>query len=166
MATIYNSDLSKELIDGAKIQVSKDKVPNQIADKVVPVMEVNPKMLKYVNVIKRASVINATSTTIYTTPTDRDFYLTSAQLSLIKDATSTSATSAIAVTLKGDSTAVNILEISSITLTAQENAVANSYTIPILLERNTTIAVTNSTNVANIRASGCIQGYIDYTSSA
>lgn len=77
MATIYNSDLSKELTDGAKIQVSRDSVPNQLAEKVVPVMEVNPKMFRRINFIK-----NATSGgTVYTTPTDKDFYYVGSNIS-------------------------------------------------------------------------------------
>jgi hypothetical protein len=47
MAQIFNSELKKQLIDGAKLQTSKDVIPSQLADKVVPVMEVNPKLLKY-----------------------------------------------------------------------------------------------------------------------
>ena len=75
MAQIHNSDLSKELREGAKIQLSFDNIPNQLAEKVVPVMEVNPKLLKYANIVKSATV-NNTTTTLYTTQDGRDFYLT------------------------------------------------------------------------------------------
>ncbi len=44
-AIIYNSDVTKELRDGGKISL-RDAIPNQLAEKVVPVMEVNPKFYK------------------------------------------------------------------------------------------------------------------------
>ena len=76
MATIYNSQLTKELVAGAKIQTSKEQAPTQLAEKVVPVMEVNPKLLRVCNIVRSTLLI--APTTLYTTPTDRDFYIVSA----------------------------------------------------------------------------------------
>jgi len=158
MANIYNGDLKRELIAGAGIQTSVDVVPNQIADKVVPVMEVNPKMLRTCDIIKRAIATNATSATIYTTPANADFYLIGANMCMIKDATSTSAETSIKATK--DNASINILEFAGITLTAQTLSESISLNNPLKLDRNTTITITNATNTANIRSSGIIYGYI------
>lgn len=84
-AKIYNSDLTKEIIDGAKLQLNEGNIPSEIAEKVIPVMEVNPNLLTRNNVIASR---NATNTgTIYTIPTDRKFFLTG----LFVSATSTAA---------------------------------------------------------------------------
>lgn len=164
MATIYNSDLTKELTKGAGLQTSKDVIPNQIAEKVVPVMEVNPKLLRVVNVHQRNTATNATSATIYTTPADRDFYLTGLTISMIKDATATSTSSFISVYINGLQN--QIAHIVSLTLTPQYAAYSKDFTVPIKLDRNTAIVIGNATNVANITSSGTIQGYIVDTSNA
>jgi len=159
MANINNSQLSKELIDGAKIQTSFDKIPTQLADKVVPVMEVNPKLLKITGVVKNASISNATGGTIYTLPTDKDFYLTDCALSVIKDATSTSVGSDLTAVMDGQT--IYLLSVPGITLTAQNQTVTLSLKNPLKLDRGSLIRATASTNVANIKYSGTIYGYLE-----
>lgn len=159
MANINNSQLSKELIDGAKIQTSFDKIPTQLADKVVPVMEVNPKLLRCCNFIKEASCINATTTTIYTTPTNKDFFLTALHLSVIKDVTSTSTRSYVNAYVNG---VVNsLITIAGITLTVQDQNCSISFPIPIKIDRGTAIALNNSSATANVTSRASIMGYLD-----
>jgi len=158
MATINNSSLTKEIIDGAKIAIAYDVVPSQIADKVVPTMEVNPKLLRVCNIIKTDSAVNAASATIYTTPSDKDFFLTGAFLSVIKDATSTSSGTYLRV-YDTNGVAIYPLYISSLTLTAQSESISENFSVPIKLGRNYTVAVLNTTNVANINATAGITGY-------
>ena len=164
MATIYNSQLTKELTQGAKIQVSRDSIPTQLADKVVPVMEVNPKLLRRSNIVKTGTANNATTTTVYTIPTTQDFYLTSATLSMIKDVTATSVESTLTATVEGVDT--KLMSIVGITLTVQDDQMTLSFPIPIKIDRGTNIRVTNSTNVANCKAIACIHGYLDEQSIA
>jgi hypothetical protein len=147
----------KELKDGVKLQQLKDVVPNQLADKVIPVMEVNPKLLRRCNLVRSIDATNATSGTIYTVPTDRDFYLVAASISTIKDVTATSVESAITVFIDG--VARKLLSIAGITLTTQTLALANSFPDPIKIDRGTNISVTNTTNVGNIKSIGGIAGY-------
>lgn len=158
MAQINNSQLSKELIDGAKIQTSAEQIPTQLAEKVVPVMEVNPKMLRICNIVKRQTTTNSTSGTIYTTPTDKDFYLVSCSLNVIKDVTATSLFSTITCTIDG--LATQLLMIGGFTLTVQDRGIAESFSkTPIKIDRGTNITCTNSTNVGNVTAIACIKGY-------
>jgi hypothetical protein len=164
MATIYNSDLTKEIRDGAKIQVSVDNIPSQLADKVVPVMEVNPKLLRRVNIIRHNNSTNATTVTIYTTPSDRDFYLTSATLSTHKDATSTALFSALSATIGGLTT--YFMQLGFLSLTADSKSIALNFSIPIKVDRGSNIQVLNSTAVANVTSFASITGYIDDLGSA
>lgn len=158
MVTIYNSDLTKELVDGAKIQVSREYPPSQIAEKVVPVMEVNPKMLRRCNVCLQNVANNSTSATIYTTPQDKDFFLVGCSITFIKDATSTSTYSAIEMTVEGQAQG-NVFNIAQLTLTPQSGSESWTFPAPIKIARGTTIKIVNSTNVANIRSYGQIYGY-------
>lgn len=157
MATIYNSNLTKEIIDTGKLQISRDIIPSQFAEKVVPVVDVNPKHARVCNIIRRTQANNNTSATVYTTPTDKEFYLVSYELSLIKDATSTSVGTYIEVTIDG---ATQILAyIDSFTLTAQAEAITGSFPIPIKIDKGSNINLRNSTNVANCKSDLAIIGF-------
>jgi len=158
-AIIYNSDLSRELQDGAKIQVSRDRVPNELAEKVIPVMEVNPKMLRRCNVAASGLAANSAASTVYTSPSDKDFYLVAMALSTIKDATSTSTAARITSTINGAS--VSLLSIASATLTAQADSTSLTLPIPLKIDRGTSIAVTNTTADANVSTRASIFGYTD-----
>ena len=157
MAYIDNTDTKKEMNDAMRGNAVSNIAPTKINDSVQPVININPKDYRRCNIIKRASALNSTSATIYTTPTDKDFYLVGATLSLIKDATSTSTYSALDVTING--ARGEIIYIPTITLTAETQSLSISLPFPILVDRNTTIRVLNGTNVANITSSGTIVGY-------
>jgi hypothetical protein len=159
MVTIYNSELFKELREGVKLQQLTDTIPSQLADKVVPVMEVNPKLLKVCNIVKSATCNNATTATIYTAPTDRDFFIVSAALSVIKDVTSTSVQSAINVVPEDAVTGSNICVLAGITLTPQTLAISQTFIPPLKLKRGSVIGAINSANVANVRAEATITGF-------
>lgn len=153
---IQNSDTIKELRDGARLSISEG-FPERLAGSVVPVMNINPKDYRICNIAKTTSAVNATSATIYTTPADKDFYLVGFSIGLIKDATATSINSGISAYIDGLNTA--LIGIASLTLTAQSETLSQTLAYPIKVDRNTIIAVTNTTNVGNISARGSIIGY-------
>lgn len=126
---------------------------SEVSEEIVPVVVVE----RFCNIVKRNSVTNGTSATIYTTPTDKDFYIVAANISTIKDATSTSLTERISVTIEG--LLIAILEICSLTLTPQNDSMSISFPRPIKVDRGTNITVTNSTNVANITTVANIYGF-------
>lgn len=164
MAIIHSSRMLRELQDAAKIQISRDKIPNQIADKVVPVMEVNPRLTRIVNVVRTSSIANSTSSTIYTTPINQDFYLTNASLAVIKDATATATYFRLNVVIDGATQ--RLLVIPSLTLTAQTLGLSSNLMFPLKVDRNTAITIDSDTNVANHKAQAVIVGYIDEQSNA
>jgi len=158
-AIINNKQVLIELEKNTNIQIARDKVPNELAEKIVPVFETNPLMFRRINVHALTSATNAISATIYTTPTDKDFYLTDCSLSVVKDVTSTSISSAITIKLK-DGVSLNAMTLRTTSLTVESGLhIEKSFNYPILLERGSTITVTNSTNVANITSTGIIFGY-------
>lgn len=157
MVAITSSDAIQRFVDEAKLQ-SANGVPTQLNNQIVPVFEVNPRLTRFCDIVKTNSIANQTSATIYTTPTDKDFFLTSASLSYIKDVTSTSTGVAINVTING--LATSVLALPGITLTVSQGQISNTFLHPLKIDRNTNIAVISSTSVANIKAQGCISGYI------
>jgi len=121
--------------------------------------EVMPVILlhKFANLHRSAPLTNGTSATLLTTDSDKDFYVTGAYLSVIKDVTSTSVLSSISATV--NSYAQRLLGIAGISLTPQSETISINYSYPLKIDRGTAITLGNSTNVANITANGGIFGF-------
>ncbi len=145
----FNNTINKSMSDTFNL---KGESTDEINDVIVPVIVVEPK----IDIIKNTVVVNATSGTVYTTPTDKDFFLTSASLSVAKDVTSTSTFTRLKIVVDGIS--LIILSIATMTLTVQNDSISNSFK-PIKLDRNSTIQILNSTNVATLNTEATIQGY-------
>jgi len=158
MAYIYNSDLTKELTEGGKIQVSRDIVPNQLAEKVVPTMEVNPKLFRKINVVKSTVTALTGAITVYTTPTDKDFFLCGLYLTTIKDAASDGTDAYISVTFI-DGSSGTVMAIPGIASTAQIGSLSYTFERPIQLKRGTTVSVVGNTTAGVFRKSAGIIGY-------
>jgi len=158
MATIYNSELTKEITDGAKIQTSHDLVPTQLAEKVVPVMEVNPKLLKYCNILKQVNSSSSGNTVIYTTPANKDFYLTCIVLSTQTDATSDGTSLNIWGAIRGK-TGSNLAFIPKLASTAIHTNLVIPFPVPILLEKSENIILTQTFSVGAQNTSATVIGY-------
>jgi hypothetical protein len=164
MALIYNSSLTKELVDGAKIATSRDNVPNQIADKVVPVMEVNPKMLRTINKVVYNGNTATAGVTVYTTPATQDFYLVGFVLTLDKDAACDN-TSCFGRLRAGGAT-INFAYMGNLTSTAEHKEIALTFPQPIKCDRNSAIDVNGSFTVGTLSKQLVIFGYVDDSSLA
>lgn len=159
MAYIDNTDTKKEINDAIRGNAVSNLAPTMVNNSIQPVINVNPKDYRRCNIIKRNSASNSTSATVYTTPADKDFFLSAATLTVCKDATSTSTLSTLTIVPNTETSAVQLLDIASLTLTAQDGTISITLPNPIQLARNSAINVTNTTNVANIRADATIIGY-------
>lgn len=134
-----------------------DNLSSNVAEVIQPTVEISP----YANIIRHINLTNGTAATIYTTPTDKDFYLTSCMLSFVKDATATTTI----ITLRGNVGGANyyFIYIGHLTLTADSNMLAMAFPVPIKIDRGTNIQITSSTGVANIYITASIQGYTEET---
>lgn len=129
-----------------------DVIGAEIEENIVPVVIIDPP----INIIQ--SLGGSTSgATIYTTPQDKDFYLTNASLSMAKDtATHTSIQQTLRVFVNG--VANNILAISGITLTTNQATTTQNWGRPgIKIDRGTAITYTFTGTLSRIDAT--IQGY-------
>ena len=155
MEQINNDQTIKE--SSAVLGYQVQTIPPLDTSKISLVANVNPKDYRRCNIVRRSSAINSTGGTIYTTPTDKDFFLNSVALSVIKDVTSTSILSNITCIIDGATN--QILSIPGISLTVQNQSLSISFPIPIKIDRGSAIGVSNSTNVANISTNAMITGY-------
>lgn len=165
MAQIYNTKLISELKEGAKLQQLRDIIPSQLAEKVVPVMEVNPKLLRRTNILRSSSRSTTTNgLTIYTTPTNQDFYLTYAQLNYMTDAAADNTTLRLTCTIDGATR--DILTVCKQTLTATSGNIILPLQYPIKIDRGTNIQLVMAFTVGASIAYPVIGGYVDETSLA
>ena len=160
MTQIHNSELTKEIIDGAKINVALESVPARLSDSVVAVMETNPKLLRRINLIRGSSSVATGSITLFTTPADTDFYISELNMSFIKDVVCDTATGAITITATIDGVARNIAGISTIILTAQSGNLVIPFPLPLKVDRGVAITM-NGTYTAGVMSRFCsIAGYV------
>jgi len=111
------------------------------------------------NFVTALSVTNSTGGTIYTVPSDRDFYLYGVTLSVSKDVTSTSTSTHVSIVINGS--ANNVISIAGTTLTPLQDSVTLSLSKPIKIDKGTNISLFNTTNVANIISKATIIGYLE-----
>lgn len=158
MAKIYNTDLFKELKDGIKLQQVRDAIPTQLAEKIVPVMEVNPKLLRRINQVHHLSSTSSGSGAIFTTPKDRDFYFVGCSISVSSSATANSTSSSISLTPEFQQQ-TTIFIVNKQTLTAGSTVSNLFLPFPLKLSRNTSIQVSKSFTVGTESNSFTVYGY-------
>lgn len=158
---ITSSDLRKEVQEGASIQ-SAEGLPTELGNTVIPVMEVNPKLLRRVNFLKRAALSNAATASIFTAVSDRDTYITAASLTYSADVTAT--TTSVQIEIVVDGATIQILNFARVSLQVQNGEMCQSFVPPIKIDRGSAVIIRSGTAVANIVAVACIQGYIVHQS--
>lgn len=152
MATIHNSELIKELKDGGKIQQLRDRIPQELADKVVPVMEVNPKLLRRTNIVFGARRESSGGTTLMTTDSVKETFITGIAYSITKDVACDMATANnVGVSIVQDGATRNIILASILTLTAQDKSVFVEFE-PMKIDKGTTVVI-----ISNAFAAGTCQ---------
>lgn len=161
MAKIFNSNLTKELVDGAKLQTAFDKVPSELAEKVVPVMEVNPKLLRKTNLVLNGSrTASGAAITLITPSSDKKTFITGIRLSVVKDATCDASSSDFSIrgTIKDGGSTV-FCSLPLLTLTAQDSNIFVKFD-PIELEPTKVLNMDSLTFTAGSAISSCnVYGY-------
>lgn len=147
----YNPTIAEDLTRLFNLK-SLDSV-SDLGETILPTVEIK----RFCNIVKAGAASNSTTSTVWTTPSDKDFYLCAASLSTIKDVTGVSNNAKLNIIVEGATVA--ILSISNITLTVQHSNMTNTWFNPIKVDRNTAITVTNSSATANVRSDATIQGY-------
>jgi hypothetical protein len=159
MAFIHNSDLTKELVKGIALQQTRDQIPNQLAEKVVPVMEVNPKLLRVCNIVRGVASSATGSVTIYAIPADRDFFLTACALAIEYDAICDNSSTYIEVNIDGVTSGTNPILFSHITGNAGSRQMSFSFPVPIKVKSGTNIVMSGTKTAGAFNKVANIVGY-------
>jgi hypothetical protein len=157
MATIHNSDVMKNAADHAGIQqLSGDRIPSQLGDVVIPVMEVNPHLVK--EGIYKSYNGNSASQTLYTTSSKNDFFLTGMAIS--GSAIGSDVENNILLTFTtadGTTQKFSSNSISTVAGYPTSNSLSFGITHPIRLAKNSTIIL--SADLGGITHFGMISGF-------
>ena len=140
---------------------------NNLSDEVgdlVPTIPITP----ICRVVKtNSSTASGSSITVYTTPSDKDFYLTGLVFTYQKDATCDCADgthAAIQTTIEG--LAIQLIRSTLITLSADSRTFVNHFTTPVKIDRGVTIIITvNTFTVGKFVRSATIYGYTQETTA-
>lgn len=144
MAKIYNSDCIKGLQKNAGIQQNVDKTPNELAEKIVPTFETNPLILTPMNVVAAAGSAASGTTTIYTTPSVNDFYLTNMNVAYTCNAASDNNQIFARVTPQISNAITTILKLVRETGAAGSDHAQITFNPPLLLAKNSTITLSGT----------------------
>ena len=134
--------------------------------KIMLMAEVNPKMLKFCNVAVRATSTTSSTSTIYTTPTDKEFYLTGISLSY----SATVLNDQVRVYVQAQTLPSNlmapIIDINVVTTVAQANTFCRDFTVPIKIAPGTIIGLVKTFTAGAGVYTANITGYtIDYVNA-
>lgn len=142
MAIIHNPKVIQSMINEAKIQTSHDRVARELAEKVVPVLVINPKDVVDIVVVKSKTTTG--TITAYTTPLDRDFYLDSLCFNYVADAANTGTALLVTVDMPDLAIESEIISINKVPSVAASQTVFCPFPRPILLKRGGNIKMTQT----------------------
>jgi len=127
--------------------------PNLQSDtKVIPVIDINPKHARNAEKVytQTRTTTDASSVLLYSVGSREEFFITSASLSLVKNDTCDLASGTWGITVQpyGEATAKVFLNISLLTLTAQNQTVSISFPSPLRVARSTDIRISACSHTA------------------
>lgn len=166
MALINNQDVIQKLVDELRLYPAKDKVPTELADKILPVFQVNSEEVvvkaETATIVESAEAAIAGNTTdiIYTAPTTGKTYLTN--VSICASATDND-TNAFWVEVTIDGVAKKLLILSTYNATdytaPQHNPTLSlNLQNPLLIDKGVAVNLMR-TSAADCASAATIVGY-------
>lgn len=148
VTTNNNSEVTKILREGLKINQSVDDVPNDVGKTIVPVFVANPTPVPEIQ-MESGTLSDATTATLLTTHATRRTFITSMTISLAKNAANTATQFNLAATPFGKAeTEIMLLRLEASTIQSMNQVI--DLTIPIRLEPNTPITINTNNGTAEI----------------
>lgn len=160
MATpVRNSDTLAELRKAAQVQLAADGFPSSLSSQIVPVIEINPSLVRTANFLRDNNQSTTGTMTVFTSASDRDTYLQSVSLSFAKDATCDIATGTLHCTAIVDGATRKIIGHGVLTLTADARTSTISFPKPLKIDRNTAVQVNGSFTVGALSRQAIVTGF-------
>lgn len=171
MAKINNQAVIQKLIDELKLYPAKDLIPTELADKILPVFQINDQNVnvtrKTATIVRSVARIIDGPTTLFTVPSTGKFFLTNVSLSgSLENGGSIDAFGHVSVEIDGVTN--NILSINCVSrvfttvgASTTSNAVALNLQNPVLLDPGSLIMLDNDEINDSFRLNANIVGYTE-----
>jgi len=156
MAEITKGELIQELVETSGIQ-SSAQVPRELANSFISSIESNPHIVRPCSILKAYTNAASSQATIWTTPSDKDFYLVGLTLSCSYDSSSDNTQTSVFSTIGGAVT--RIAYIMKQTLTAQDQTITLNFEHPLKIDRGVIIYVKNEYTVGAGQKACVLWGY-------
>jgi len=162
---LANRVIKQDLAEEARLNFMSDAIPDIIGTHIQPVIIIGKK---YCDVVRDVTVsTSGGASTIYTTPTDKDFYLVSATIGVAKTVLCDTATARYSISVVIQGTTRAVLAVPLATLTASSQVATLTFNPPIKVDRGTIISSGTPTFTAGeLNRNVSIVGYISDTSTA
>lgn len=160
MVKHYNPSIVQ---DAQRILNTKmDNLSDNVAD-MVAIIPIEPVC----RIAKSAQRASSGATTLYTTPVDKDFYLIGCYMTMVKDVTcDVASTDGPTLKVNIDGVSSTLLQLATLTLTAQQSQISINFRYPIKCDRNAAITLTGGTFAAGtLVKTGGIFGYTQETTA-
>lgn len=155
MATIYRNTYLQWLQKILGLQSSKEQPPSTLAPTVQAIVDIVPRIT---TVVRRASSATTGGATLYTTPTDKDFYITFVDMAYSKDAANDTTEVYIDCVINGSTT--RIMSLNVVAATAQADGKIVSLPYPVLVDRNSVVRIVSNFTAGTLNRQGTVGGYI------
>lgn len=149
-----NKNIVNKAIDELKLNPLTDAIPKQVIPTIQPIYKLNPT---YSFIVKNASASPTGVTTIYTTESTKDFYLTGFTMAITSDGTCDNTFCILRGYVNGVQTILGDLRKQTTTAGSQSLSLNLSY--PLRIDRNTAITIETSFTAGASTRSGTIYGF-------
>ena len=152
-----NNELAKSFNTATNIDTN-EFLPTEIKKEIQTSIELNPFLVKACDIIAYQQVQSATtSAVIYATPTDKDFYINSVQLSVVQPVgTIILGQAAVSIQINGVNNYVCAINLPA--STASQQSIVMTFSRPIKTDRGSNILVWNILGASTI-TSATITGF-------
>jgi len=158
MAAIRNSTIFQNLQRIFAFKTN-DRIGDQVGGIIVPVVIIGNN----VNVVRGSDRQTSGALTVFTTPTDRDFYLTHCHLSQVKDATHDGATGTLIIRTTIAGVLRVLLSLPILVTTAQDNSQSVHFDPPVLIDRGAAILTAGSGSTFTAGTQSTTADVVGYT---
>jgi len=146
-------EVSKSIIDQTGAQSVSMKANMPIKEEITPVLELH----KFSNILKQTSNSATANITVYTTPSDKDFYLTSASIEITKNAACDNTEGRLLVWVDNEN--LSVLKVLSQTLTAGSDHNNIVFPYPLKIDRGRSIQMVGAFGAGALTKSCTITGF-------
>lgn len=155
MAKIQNSEVISQMINGLWLDPARESVPSELAEKILPVYQVNPDIREKTKTRFSSTTATQTGLALFTSDATKKTYLTGASLNNMSNATADNTSIQLLCTVDGANT--TILSLNKLSLTAQSKVVSASFNPPLRIDKNTAVRFANAFTVGASSTSVSVQ---------